>query len=60
MTVGKFYPPGRSSCGKIRYRDEVAAKLAMAEINRLGDAAKEIQRTYRCQKCRGFHLTSKP
>lgn len=48
-------------CKKRRYRDEVAAKLAMASTA-LKDQRriKNEIRTYRCNKCRGYHLTSQP
>lgn len=55
MTTRKHCP----ASGKVRFRDEVAAKLAMAEINRLGNSAKAISRVYRCPQCAGFHMTSK-
>ena len=47
-------------CGKIRYRDRLAAKLALARIMRRDDASrpKSERRPYRCPACRGWHLTS--
>lgn len=48
-------------CGtKIRYRDEIAAKLALAEIAHSDSStrSKNEVRAYRCSRCRGWHLTS--
>jgi hypothetical protein len=47
--------------GKRRYRDKVAALLAMAEAQRKDGArrAKMERRAYRCPKCRGWHLTAR-
>lgn len=39
--------------GKKRFRDEIAAKLAMSSINMDGN-----KRVYRCGFCRGWHMTS--
>jgi hypothetical protein len=46
-----------SSCptGKIRYRDELAARIALAKLQR---ADRGQRRAYRCPPCRGWHLTS--
>ena len=48
-------------CKKRKYRDEIAAKLAMASTA-LKDQRriKNEIRTYKCYKCRGYHLTSQP
>ena len=44
--------------GKQRYRDRIAALLALTE---LPDTPKRReQRAYRCPHCRGWHLTSQP
>ena len=49
------------SCVKRRYRDEATAELALARIREAGDAREKTpQRTYRCPRCRGWHLTSWP
>jgi hypothetical protein len=47
-------------CAKIRYRDAIAAKLAMATAVRKGGSRrpKLEQRAYRCPDCKGWHLTS--
>ena len=49
------------SCSKRRYRDDIAAKLALAKIARKDSGAREKneRRAYRCPKCRGWHLTSR-
>lgn len=52
-------------CSKIRYRTRVDAQIALASARRkavLGrgptaDKRRE-ERTYRCPRCRGWHLTS--
>lgn len=48
-------------CKKIRYRDRIAALLAMANSQHR-DAShrpKTEQRAYRCPLCYGWHLTSR-
>lgn len=49
------------SCKKRRYRDEVSAKLAMASTS-LKDhrRIKNEIRLYKCNRCKGYHLTSQP
>ena len=46
------------TCRKIRYRDEIAANLALAKLQRQGKAGHDETRAYRCEKCGGWHLTS--
>lgn len=41
--------------GKMRYRDELDAKIALARV-RWKDRGEK--RCYRCPLCRGWHLTS--
>ena len=49
------------ACTKRRYRDEATAEHALARIRDAGDAREKTpQRTYRCPRCRGWHLTSWP
>lgn len=52
-----------STCadGKVRYRDRVAALLALANTARVDSARrpKTERRAYPCPQCRGWHLTSK-
>lgn len=53
-------PPG--PCGKRRYRDRLAALIALAEVvfvDAPGRPKHEV-RAYRCPACRGWHLTSWP
>lgn len=49
-----------AKCFKFRYRDEIAAKLALAMIRNQGKASrpKTERRAYFCPECRGWHLTS--
>lgn len=47
--------------GKTRYRDHIAAKLGLANIQTYGDTrGKTPQRVYYCHDCGGWHLTSRP
>lgn len=48
---------GRCTTGKQRYRDRVAALLVLSGIDNINPKRRE-QRVYRCQLCRGWHLTS--
>lgn len=51
-----------STCAKRRFRDEISAKLALADIQRRGKDSqrpKDERRAYRCPRCRGWHLTSR-
>lgn len=52
-------PVGVCPTGKRRFRDRVAALLALAEIARADGERREEVRAYRCPECRGWHLTSK-
>ena len=45
-------------CFKVRYRDRVAAALALAKIQRQGKSGHTERRAYRCPNCKGWHLTS--
>jgi hypothetical protein len=46
-------------CAKIRYRDRISAKLALAAMGRNDQRRpKSEQRAYRCPDCHGWHLTS--
>jgi len=48
--------------GKARWADELDAKIALASVH-ARDSSRRItaeQRSYRCQFCKGWHLTSKP
>lgn len=43
--------------GKTRFRDRIAALLALSGMDNLNPKRRE-QRAYRCEFCRGWHLTS--
>jgi len=47
-------------CRKHKYRDEIAAKLALAKIVRQDKAyrSKTECRAYKCPSCHKYHLTS--
>ncbi|MEQ3540054.1 hypothetical protein WHI96_14590 [Pseudonocardia tropica] len=48
------------SCGKRRFRDRIAADLALARIRCSGAARyRDPVRSYACPVCRGWHLTSR-
>ena len=58
---GEGGPVADRACVKRRYRDEATAELALTRIREAGDAREKTpQRTYRCPRCRGWHLTSWP
>lgn len=48
------------SSGKVRYRDRVAALLALASAQRTDSPRrpKTERRAYPCPQCKGWHLTS--
>lgn len=50
----------RVTCQKWRYRTRVDALIALANIQGRDDPkrAKTERRAYRCERCRGWHLTS--
>lgn len=52
-------PQGTCPTGKFRYRDRIAALLALGRIDNV-DPGRRESRVYRCPQCRGWHLTSKP
>lgn len=65
MVLPLHLQPGHgavSSCGKTRYRDRIAALLALSKIARRDDTRrpKTEQRAYPCPRCHGWHLTSQP
>jgi hypothetical protein len=49
------------TCRKRRYRDRIAAQLALSTIQTKDktDRDKTERRAYRCPTCKGWHLTSK-
>lgn len=51
----------RRPCGKVRYRDEIAAKLALSRLLYQDKPGHTERRAYRCKGpkgCGGWHLTS--
>ena len=52
----------RRGCAKVRYRNRVDALIALARIQFRDKPtrAKSETRVYRCERCYGYHLTSKP
>jgi hypothetical protein len=64
MSRGRAARPQRPSMcpsGKVRFRDRIAADLALATIQRRDRPGRDKLevRVYRCADCRGFHLTSR-
>jgi hypothetical protein len=53
--------PARCRTGKVRYRDRVAALVALAQVRRTDspNRPKQEVRAYRCPLCRGWHLTAR-
>lgn len=49
--------PSRCPSGKVRYRDELAAMMALASTQRSTSGRREERRHYRCPMCKGWHLT---
>lgn len=47
-------------CSKVRYRDRIAALLALASAQSKASSGrpKHERRAYYCPKCKGWHLTS--
>lgn len=53
-------PPRCPQTAKVRYRDALAAKLALLDCARSPRGGREETRYYRCPFCGGYHLTSAP
>lgn len=51
--------PPMNKCKKIRYKDKIAAMLALAKCNRAKKGRRQERAIYYCRPCRSFHLTSK-
>ena len=49
-----------AKCGKVRYRDQIAAMFALASTRNARSSKRAERRYYLCPDCRGWHLTSKP
>lgn len=43
---------------KVRYRDSLEAKMALARITNTSNRDRVPQRSYKCPHCKGWHLTS--
>lgn len=55
----------RRTCptGKIRYRDRIGASVALIDAQSKAHSQARVKhetRAYRCDRCRGWHLTSQP
>lgn len=52
---------GSKKCEKRCYKDDIAAKLALAKIENKDNPKrlKNEARIYWCKECRAYHLTSK-
>lgn len=48
----------RRPCQKVRYPNELEAKIKLARIRSQDHDDHHEQRAYRCPWCRGWHLTS--
>lgn len=50
-----------TECRKVKYRDRIAALLAMATVQNQDKShrSKVETRAYYCADCKGWHLTSK-
>lgn len=46
-------------CRKRKFRDRIAALVALAEVRRHGSDRHTERSAYRCPKCNAWHLTSK-
>lgn len=47
-----------ATTGKLRYRTEVDAMLALMSTGRREKTKRQERRQYRCPHCNGWHLTS--
>lgn len=50
----------KQKCHKVRYHDRIGALIALASTQYAPRSKREEVRVYRCPKCKGWHLTSKP
>lgn len=51
----------RTDCGKVRYRDQQEAKMALSSIRSAANRkAVYPVRAYECPECKGWHLTHLP
>lgn len=49
---------GKAACGKVGYRDEIEAKIALGLSRQKVLRERCEQRVYRCDRCPFWHLTS--
>lgn len=58
--MSKVHKSHKRPCKKYKYRDEIAAKLALARIARQDKTyrSKIECRAYKCPSCHKWHLTS--
>jgi hypothetical protein len=57
--VGYRMRDGSVACVKVRYRDEVEAKLDLLRIAAAPNHGHKPIRVYRCPWCAGWHSTSR-
>lgn len=58
--IGWLMPDGSIACDKLRYREEVDARLELLRIAKhSGHRAHVPVRAYACPWCHGWHLTSR-
>lgn len=58
-TFGYRLPDGTVACVKQRYRDQQSAVLELLHIAKHASNGNIPVRSYECNSCGGFHLTSK-
>jgi len=61
MPVQRMKPRVRtcSTTTKIRYPDQLAARLALATLQREDDPEHQERKVYKCEWCGGWHLSSR-
>lgn len=53
------FPAMSCPTGKVRFRDRIGALMAIAGRGRNDQGREKTEaRAYRCEQCRGWHLTS--
>lgn len=50
----------RACRGKMRYRDEKQASIALKQVQARSTRQKVPTRSYSCEHCHGWHLSSQP
>jgi hypothetical protein len=46
-------------CAKVRYRNNLDARIALAKLRAQDKSGHTERRAYRCPECKAWHLTSK-